>query len=211
VTRPLLLLADPWWVNLLLLIPALAYMTWRGGLALRWQQLLYAALFAIGFGFVEAAVVVYLRAAIGLLPGFQGTLSDVARLSSQVYQQTHSVSELPRSLLVVEVIREAATMLMLVTIALLAAPSRRERGAVFLWSFAIWDSMYYAGLWATVRWPQSLRDLDVLFLIPVPWMSEVWFPLLVNVLTLAAVALAVLKPAAIRQRTPARAQDAAAD
>ena len=197
-------------MNLLLLIPVLAYVSWRDGLNLHWQQLLYAALFAMGFGFVEGAVVVYLRAAIGLLPGYQGTLNDVVRLSSQVYQQTHSVSELPPSLLVVEVIREAATILMLATVALLAAPSRRERWAVFLWSFAIWDSMYYAALWATVRWPQSLHDLDVLFLIPVPWMSAVWFPLLVNLLTLAAVTLAMSwKP--VGKPHSATAHNAAAD
>src|ERR1700730_5626681 len=148
------LIAEPWWVNLTVLAPVLAYCSWRRvGVPLTTQQLVISGVFAVSFGFVEDSVVVYLRAAIGLLPGYQGTLSDVARMSAQVYQQTHSVSELPRSLLVVEVIREAATILMLASVALLAASSRRERWAVFLWCFAIWDSTYYAGLWATVRWP----------------------------------------------------------
>jgi len=207
-----MLFAEPWWVNLLLLVPALAYLSWRNRLEISWRQLLYAGLFALGFGVVEAAVVVYLRAAIGLLPGFEGTLSDVARLSAQVYQQTHSVSELPRSLLVVEVIREAATMVMLASVALVAASGRRERWAVFLWCFAIWDSMYYAGLWATVRWPQSLHDLDVLFLIPVPWMSEVWFPLLVNAMTFTAViAGALWRPAYKASRARSGDIDAVAE
>jgi hypothetical protein len=71
--------------------------------------------------------------------------------------------------------------------------------------------MYYAGLWATVRWPQSLRDLDVLFLIPVPWVSAVWFPLLVNAMTLAAVIAAVAsRPAAASKRVQARAGDVVA-
>jgi len=43
---------------------------------------------------------------------------------------------------------------------------------VFLWAFAIWDIFYYAALWATVRWPLSLRDPDILFLIPVPWLPR---------------------------------------
>jgi hypothetical protein len=59
----------------------------------------------------------------------------------------------------------------------------------FLWLFAWWDLSYYAGLWATVRWPASLTDLDVLFLIPVPWVAQIWFPLLVSLLTLLAIAL----------------------
>ena len=78
-------------------------------------------------------------------------------------------------------------MVMLTTVALLGGIGTRERCAIFLWTFAIWDLMYYAGLWATVRWPSSLKDLDVLFLIPVPWVSQVWFPILISVLSLVAV------------------------
>ena len=80
-------------------------------------------------------------------------------------------------------------MLMLVCIALLAAPRTRERWASFLWAFAIWDIAYYAGLWALVGWPPSLKEIDVLFLIPVPWVAQVWYPLVVSVLTLLAVSL----------------------
>ena len=182
--------AQPWWVNLLLAVPFLIYLLWRRrGLALTAAQLALATLFGAAFGFVEAAVVVYLRAALGLLPGYKGTLADVARMSASVYQQAESV-ELPQSLLTVELFREAATIVMLITVALLAAPRIRERWAIFLWAFAVWDMAYYAGLWATVRWPAALKDLDVLFLIPVPWLSQVWFPILVSLLTLLAVALA---------------------
>jgi hypothetical protein len=53
----------------------------------------------------------------------------------------------------------------------------------------LWDISYYAGLWATIRWPTSLTQFDVLFLIPVPWVAQVWFPLLVSVLALIAVGL----------------------
>jgi hypothetical protein len=189
--QPFRLFASPWWVNLLPLVPLLAYGWWRRrGLELSPGQLLLAALFATAFGFVEGAVVVYLRAAVGLLPGYQGTLADVARLSSGLYQQTQSVRQLPPSLLAVELVREAATLLMLVSVALLAARTFRERCALFLWCFAIWDLAYYGSLWATVRWPASVRDTDVLFLIPVPWLSQVWFPVLVSLLALLAVLLA---------------------
>jgi hypothetical protein len=76
----------------------------------------------------------------------------------------------------VEMLREGATMIMLVSIALLAAARAKERCAVFLWIFALWDISYYAGLWATIRWPTSPKDVGVLFLIPVPWVAQVWFP-----------------------------------
>lgn len=191
--------AQPWWVNLLILIPPLAFWLCRKeGLSLPRRQLLWLALFAVAFGFVEAAVVVYLRAATGLLPAYHGTLADVRHASPEFYQQAQALQDFPQSLLTVEVLREAATILMLIAVALLAAHSVRARSVAFLWAFAIWDITYYAGLWATVRWPGSLTDLDVLFLIPVPWVAGVWFPLLVSTLTVAAV---IVSTACSRSRT----------
>ncbi|HEX8814712.1 MAG TPA: hypothetical protein VF753_04350 [Terriglobales bacterium] len=182
------LLAQPWWVNLLVFIPVVAFATWRGkGIEISRRQLVFAAVFAMAFGFVEAAVVVYLRAAVGLLPGYAGTLDDVRRLMRENANYPPEITTFPLSLLTVEVAREAATMVMLVSVAMLAATRAREKWAMFLWMFAVWDISYYAGLWATIRWPASLTDLDVLFLIPVPWLAQVWFPVLVSGLTMVAV------------------------
>src|SRR5580704_13621745 len=181
--------AQPWWVNLLVLIPFATYFAFRRkGRPLRWQQLIILTIFATAFGFVEAAVVVYLRAAIGLLPGYMGTFAEL-RHSSLGYTQASSLSQFPQSLLTIEVYREAATMVMLAGVALLSASRASARWAAFLWVFALWDIAYYAGLWVTVRWPASLTDFDVLFLIPVAWIAQVWFPLLVSLLTAVAVAL----------------------
>jgi hypothetical protein len=188
--------AQPWWVNLLFLVPILVFLGFRRkGLQLTRSQLLVAAIFASSFGFVEAAVVVYLRAAVGLLPGYQGTLGDVQRAIT-TYDQSKSIADFPPSLLAVEVWREAATMVILASVAFLAATKFRERWAIFLWTFAIWDATYYGGLWATIRWPGSLKELDVLFLIPVPWISQVWFPLVVSGLTLVAILLSRGRPIA---------------
>ncbi len=189
------LVAQPWWVNFIILIPPLAWFSWRrGGVPLSARQLFISGVFAASFGLLEAVVVVYLRAAVGLLPGYQGTLSDVIRMSRQFYMQTQAISQFPKSLLTLEVLREAATILMLLSVALLTSANSRARAAVFLWTFAIWDIVYYAALWATVRWPLSLKDPDVLFLIPVPWLSPVWFPLLVSALALAAVLVSRVSP-----------------
>jgi hypothetical protein len=187
--------AQPWWVNLLILIPLATYFAFRRqGQLLNRRQLITIAIFAAAFGFVEAAVVVYLRAAVGLLPGYTGTLTDL-RNSSAGYEQATSISQLPPSLLAIEVYREAATMVMLISVTLLTVSRASARWAAFLWLFALWDIAYYAGLWATVRWPASLTDLDVLFLIPVPWIAQVWFPLLVSGLTVLAIAVSNVQPA----------------
>jgi len=191
------LVAEPWWVNLAVLIPVGAYFYWRRStVPITVRQLIIVGVFAAGFGFIEASVVVYLRAAAGLLPGYQGTLADVIRSSglSQSIGQPQSVTEVPRSLLTLEVLREAATLVVLIAVALLASVKSRARIAVFLWAFAIWDTIYYAALWATVRWPHSIRDPDVLFLIPEPWFAPVWFPLLVSGLALLAVLLTRANP-----------------
>jgi hypothetical protein len=185
------LLAKPWWVNLFIFVPFVANFIWRkSGLVISRRILTVAAFFGVAFGFVEAAVVVYLRAAVGLLPGYGGTLGDVARLSSGMFQNAQLLSEMPVSLFTVEVFREAATMIMLLSVTLLATNVLRVRCAVFLWIFASWDISYYVGLWATVRWPPSLLAPDALFLIPVPWVAPVWFPILVSALTMIAVVFA---------------------
>ena len=189
------LIAEPWWVNLLLLVPLFAYFSWRrGGVLLARQQLLLSGVFAAAFGFVEATVVAFLRAAVGLLPGYQGTLSDVMRKSSEFYRQSEAINQFPQSLLTLEVLREAATVVMLLSVSFLTVAKARSRVAIFLWTFAIWDVTYYAALWAPVRWPLSLRDPDVLFLIPRPWISPIWFPLLVSTLAILAVLLVRVTP-----------------
>jgi hypothetical protein len=178
------LVAEPWWVNLAILVPVVAYFFWRRRpVPLTAKQLIIIGAFASAFGFLEATVVVYLRAAIGLLPGYRGTLSDVFRLSDQL----QAMGEIPPSLLKLEMFREAATLIMLVCTALLASVKARARLAAFLWAFAIWDLVYYAALWATVSWPHSIRDTDVLFLIPEPWIAPVWFPVVVSGLAVVAV------------------------
>lgn len=155
-------------------IPFVAYYLWRNeGLVISKWTFVISGLFGIAFGFVEASVVIYLRAAVGL--------------SADIYQQAQILSELPKSLLAIEFFREAATIIILFSVAFLTAKSWRERWAIFLWTFAAWDIFYYIGLWATVRWPSSLLTPDVLFLIPVPWFSQVWFPMLVSALTMIAV------------------------
>jgi hypothetical protein len=65
-------------------------------------------------------------------------------------------------------------------------------------------------LWVTIGWPSSLTTSDVLFLIPSPWIAQVWFPLLVCSITLLAVILTrrhgAPAPAAIGPHAGARAR-----
>ena len=181
-------MAHPWWVNLLIAVPFIAYFFWRREpVLITRRQLLASALFAASFGMVEGMVVVYLRAVLAAAAGYGASLVAVAQFSRNINPAMQESAVLPVSLLKVEVCREAATILMLITVALLGTVNRPGRWAMFLWTFAIWDLTYYATLCATIRWPSSLTDSDVLFLIPIPWISLVWFPLLVSTLCIAAI------------------------
>jgi hypothetical protein len=76
---------------------------------------------------------------------------------------------------------------MLAAVALLAGTDWRERAAAFLWTFAFWDLFYYAALYLLLRWPPTLTTLDVLFLIPVPWVAPVWVPIGISAATIVAI------------------------
>jgi len=185
----LILFAAPWWVNLLLLVPVVAFIYSRKDkFSISKRQLAQVALFGIAFGFVEASVVIYLRAILGFLPGYMGTLSDMIQQGS-MYNQAHVLNVLPVGIFTIEFYREAATIVMLAVVALLSVRKFKERCAIFLLAFAFWDLFYYIFLWLFIRWPSSLTTPDVLFLIPVPWLSEVWFPLLVSVSTVIVIVL----------------------
>ena len=187
-----MLLAKPWWVNLLIFVPLLSLYFWRRQrLALTWKALLFAGAFAAAFGFVEAATVDYLR---GNVPELQQSQFEANAMANP-----EAIHVLPERLLKTETAREAATMIMLLAVPCLAAARARERWALFLWCFAIWDIVYYVGLSAAIGWPTSFRDLDVLFLIPKPWFAEVWYPIAVSGATLAAVTAGKIGIAAPRR------------
>lgn len=137
-------------------------------------------IFAAAFGFVEAAVVVYLRALAGFPDGVVG---------ASLISPTQILPGLSASIVRVEIFREAATMIMLFSVATLAVRRAIDRFAAFFWMFAIWDIFYYVWLYVATGWPPALTTPDVLFLIPAPWISQVWFPVIVSLLFVAVVIL----------------------
>jgi hypothetical protein len=137
-------------------------------------------LFGISFGYVEAAVVVYLRAIYdpirAQLHPERGPHDLFPLITSQ--ELANAGSENPRRL-VIEIGREAATMLMLGAVALAIARNLHQWIAAFAIVFGVWDITFYAFLKLMIRWPESLSTWDILFLIPLPWVGPVWAPVLV--------------------------------
>ncbi len=137
-------------------------------------------LFGISFGYVEAAVVVYLRAIYDPIRQQIHPERKPGELFPLITSQelANAGPENPRRLLI-EVGREAATMLMLASVALAAARNFHQWFAAFSIVFGVWDITFYAFLKLMIHWPESLSTWDILFLIPLPWVGPVWAPVLV--------------------------------
>jgi hypothetical protein len=131
----------------------------------------WLTLFGVAMGFLEAAVVVYLRA-LYYPQGFSFPLVL-----------------LPERVMTVELVRELTTVLMILAVAALAGTDRTDRFFVFGYLFGVWDILYYVGLWVFLGWPGSLLEWDVLFLIPVPWLGPVLYPVGVSLALIAGFAV----------------------
>jgi hypothetical protein len=137
------------------------------------KTITWITLFAIAMGFLETAVVVYLRK-IYYPGGFRFPLIPIES-----------------SIANIETLRELATVIMLIGIGILTGTNKLARFAWFIYAFAIWDIFYYVFLKIFIDWPESIFTWDILFLIPVPWVGPVIAPCIIA-LTMIAFALMVL-------------------
>lgn len=130
-----------------------------------------AVIFSIAFAYIESAVVVYLRA-IFHPDGFTFPLSNFDTILQN------------KAILLTEIGREAATIVLIFTGAWLFGRNLQQRFAYFLTIFAVWDIFYYVWLKVLLDWPASIMDWDILFLIPVTWAGPVLAPVLVSIILL---------------------------
>ncbi len=128
----------------------------------RW---LVVFVFALAMAWMESATVVYLRTLVGRIEPHQATPLPVSVGLGQT-----------------EIVREAATLIMLLTVGLLAGRTWRSRLAYAMIAFGVWDIFYYIFLAVITGWPQSIMDWDVLFLIPLPWWGPVLSPVAIALL-----------------------------
>lgn len=110
-------------------------------------------------GFLESVVVVYLRQ-LYYPEGFGFPLKEA------IWEG-----------LSLEYLREISTIVMLMTVSVLAGRMTYERFSYFLYCFGIWDIFYYVGLKVLLNWPSSLFTWDILFLIPVVWIAPILAPI----------------------------------
>ncbi|HEX3743295.1 MAG TPA: hypothetical protein VHW09_05185 [Bryobacteraceae bacterium] len=147
-----------------------------------WRRaILGIVLFGTAFGYLEAAVVSYLRllhepARLRYYPGRDaGELFPLLTLN-----QLRATGPQQGRLLTAELGREAATIIMLAAVALAVSQNAGQWAAAFVMAFGVWDLWFYVFLKILLGWPASLLTWDILFLIPVPWVGPVLAPALVS-------------------------------
>jgi hypothetical protein len=136
-------------------------------------RIFWLTAFSIAMGYLEAAVVVYLRK-IYCPGGFHFPLTPMEP-----------------GIGMTEFWREASTIIMLLAIGILAGKNTSQKFGIFIFCFAIWDTFYYIFLKLLLGWPESLFTWDILFAIPVPWIGPVLAPCLLS-LTMIILSMAVI-------------------
>ncbi|HLK57932.1 MAG TPA: hypothetical protein VKU00_15300 [Chthonomonadaceae bacterium] len=169
--------------------------------ALSWTRLLWWTAFATAFGYVEAAVVMYLRRMSGMLPGLD--YPAIWALRGLPFDSAHILELLRREgVLAAELGREVATLLLLFGAAWGAGRTLREKWGIFALTFAVWDLTYYVWLALLTGFPRSLAATDIYYLIPVAWYGPVWFPVCCFMPATIFLALRLLRTPSKGKRVP---------
>ena len=124
--------------------------------------------FAIAMAWVEAASVFYIRTVVDRIEPYQANPLPISGMLGDV-----------------ELWREAATLVMLATLGVLAGRTWRHRVGYAALAFGTWDIFYYVFLRIMTGWPRTLLDWDILFLLPLPWWGPVLAPVTIAVVMVA--------------------------
>ncbi len=147
-----------------------------------WKRTVLALLlFGTAFGYLEAAVVTYLRALHEpARQRFYPGRPPAELFPLLTLKQMRAAAPGQMQALAIEIGRETATIIMLATVALAVTRNAGDWAAAFVIMFGTWDITFYVFLKVLLDWPASIFTWDILFLIPVPWVGPVLSPVLVS-------------------------------
>jgi hypothetical protein len=152
-----------------------------------WKRTVIALLlFGTAFGYLEAAVVSYLRFLHEPVRRRFYPERPPGNLFPLLTRQQAAADPQQQKIVWIEIGREAATIVMLAGIALAIATNAGQWAAAFVIAFGTWDITFYVFLEMLLDWPASPFTWDILFIIPVPWVSPVLAPVLVSAAMIGA-------------------------
>ncbi len=140
-------------------------------------------IFGITFAFIESSVILYLHQLLSHHPlNLAANYTILLNLGFIAFVKPQDISLINSHFTSVEMIREFSTLIVIGCFAYLAGQTIKQKLGAYLIAFAIWDIFYYLFLALILGWPTSLLDLDIFFLLPVPWIGPVITPLIISTL-----------------------------
>lgn len=138
--------------------------------------------------FLNAAAAVYLREIYNiktLLPSWGLNKQDIVFKFGDlmVLKQDLALKILvDTNLLATEQIRQIAMLTLVGAAVYMIGKKWSERASLMLFVVGLWGVLYYAFLYAILKWPTSLLSKDVISLVPMPVIVPVYMPLLLSAL-----------------------------
>jgi hypothetical protein len=139
--------------------------------------------FAVAMAWLESASVFYIRTLVDRIEPYQADPLPINGILGNV-----------------ELWREAATLVMIATLGLLAGRTWRRRVGYAAIAFGAWDIFYYVFLRLMSGWPRTLLDWDILFLLPLPWWGPVLAPVSIALVMMLWGTLATQSPDAATEK-----------
>jgi hypothetical protein len=142
----------------------------------------------IAIGYVDAVATFYVR---GML--------QVAQEGGGFAQ---AVTEaMPPRIVALEQTRQAATVLVLMTVAIVAGRNLQQQFGTAFYALGGWTVLRYAAIRTITDWPTALTDVDTVLYLPHAVYAPVWMPITIA-LGMAAIGVTLIRAGALALRKP---------
>ncbi len=145
----------------------------------------------VALGYLDAVTTFALRGTLEVGPeGVDLPRGDLARAA---------VEAMPARLIALEQTRQAATVLLLITVAFVAGRNALQQWGTFFFALGGWTVFRYVAIRTITDWPASLTSADAIVVLPRPVYAPVWLPVVVA-LGLMALGVALIRAGALALR-----------
>jgi len=154
---------------------------------------------AMAVAFINATSSVYLREIYNvktLLPSWGIAKKDIIFSVGDLMILNRDIALkilVDMNLLVAEQIRQVAAIALILVIVYMIGKSWFDRLSLLMFVGGLSGMLYYAFLFALLRWPSSLLSKDILVMVPTPVIVPIYMPVLLSALAFLGGAFLVFK------------------